>query len=368
MTHSEPIPKLETVTLAGVFVFLVMALIIKAVFHLQIAAGQSLGFETPSLFWICRVLAVTYLPTALIHEFGHYLAGRACKQYCRRFVIGPIEFAHIGSRWNVRWIPMRYAGLVDLVPSTFRGFRWQRAWCASGGPMASLCAALALTWLSLRTQSPTVFWTLSFAAQWSLVGLMNLAPIRLGGSTSDGLKLWEAIRGGAALDWTQRDLLTPSSHATPLRLRDWPGDLVLRLANAPAHPVLRRYNCYLAYIHFLDCGDVAMAGQYLDKMTLDWAAGDPPEYALEAAYFHAFHRHDAATAAKWLALEPKDAEPWVRMRARAAIETVSDHPETAQMLIAGALELLNASPACGAHQYEIDRVGQTIAVCRLSIS
>jgi hypothetical protein len=215
--------------------------------------------------------------------------------------------------------------------------------------------------LSLIVPTPSIFWALSFSLQWALVfGLLNLVPLRLNNANSDGYKISQAIRGGPALDWVIRDLLIASSHATPLPPRDWPYDVILRLADAGADPQTRRYNCYIAYVHFLDRGDIRTAGQYLDRLTADWNAADPPEYALEAAYFHAFHGRGPAVAEKYLALATKDAEPWVRLRAQAAIDRASNNPKEAHESIDKALASLHAAPLCGAHQYEIDRLQELL--------
>jgi hypothetical protein len=344
-------------TLGSALIFVVLAMVMRTVLNFQVQWGAALGFHRPSLAWSCLFLALTCPLGILIHEWGHYLAGTALKQCCRRFVVGPVELARDADRWAIRWIPLRHAGLVDLVPSTFAGFRRQRGICVLGGPLASLFTGLVFLALSFRARTSSLFWIWSFCAQWALVGLLGLVPIRRGAARSDGYLLWELAQGSAVLDGIQRDLLTPASHATPLRLRDWPHDLILRLADRPADPlVLQRFDAYLAYIHSLDRGEIPVAAQYLDRLMADWTSSDPPEYALEAAYFLALHGGDVATARKWLTLETRDAEPWVRLRARAAVERAAGNPENARTLADEALTALKAAPACGAHQYEIDCV------------
>jgi len=215
---------------------------------------------------------------------------------------------------------------------------------------------LVFVFLSLHAKAGPAFWIWVFSAYFAAVDAFNLVPFLTKTASSDGYKIWQAIRGGAAFDWVIRDLLTASSNATPLRVRDWLRDVVARLAEVPADPAVRRYNYYLAYIHFLDSGDSEKAGQYLDRLMADWTAGDAPEYALEAAYFYALHANDLNTARKWLALEARDVEPWVRLRAQAAIERAANNQEKARMLIDEALTALRSAPACGAYEYEIDRL------------
>lgn len=341
--------------LHGLF-FLTAAAILRYVFHLQIQLAWSLGYSSLSLLSSFAILLLTFPFVTLVHELGHYLAGRVCRQACLRFVIGPLELVPTAGRWTFHWVPVSRAGAVGLVPSTFHRFRRQRALCSTGGPAASAIAGLVLLYLSTHAPSRLLFWAWSFSLLWALVGVLALVPVNILGARSDGFNLWEAIRGGAPLDYTARDLLTPASHATSLRVAEWPHDLVLRLAALPADPANRRFHHYLAYIHFLDRGDVESAAPHLEGVAATRAAGDPPEYALEAAYFYGFHRKDATSARWWLEMEEKDAEPWVRLRARAAAEHAAGSTLQARSLILQALGLLEAQPACGAWQYEIDRL------------
>jgi hypothetical protein len=184
-----------------------------------------------------------------------------------------------------------------------------------------------------------------------LVGLVGLLPMRRGAARSDGFLLWELIRGGATVDELQRSLLVASSHATPLRMREWPHDLILRLQPTG-------YDAYLAYLHFLDRGEPQAAGRFLERLMEGWTRACPPEYALEAAWFLAVHGQDPAAARQWLAFEGRDAEPWVRLRAQAAVEWASGRPEVARRLVDEALSQLRAAAACGAHEYEIDRLDE----------
>ena len=202
-------------TLGRVLVYVAVALAIRRLLQFQIELGSTLGFARPSLAWSVLALTLTAPAGILIHESGHYLAGVSLGQYCRRFVVGPVELARRANGWNVRWIPIRRAGLVDLVPATFDRFRLHRAICVAGGPFASMLTGLLFTALSLRTRTPSLYWTWSYCAQWSLVGLLVLLPMRREAACSDGYLLWELISGGVAVDELRRNLLVASSHATP---------------------------------------------------------------------------------------------------------------------------------------------------------
>ncbi|MGA2133434.1 MAG: site-2 protease family protein [Bryobacteraceae bacterium] len=345
---------------ANLLVVIAGALIIRAVFHAQYGLAESLGFGIPSVGWRCAYLALTCPVGLLIHELGHFLAGAAAAQHCLSFGIGPVALSRNVQGWTIRFIPLRHAAVVNLVPSTFAHFRLQRAFCAAGGPVASLLTGMAFGGLAMHAHSASLFWFWSFSVQWAVVGLMGLVPFRAGTARSDGFLLWEVIRGGRACDEVERGLLTASSDATPLRVREWPRDLIRRLGEAPGDPASRRYNFYLAYIHFLDSGDVQTAGQYMDRAVADGTTGEAAEFAMEAAYFWAFHRQDPDTARQWLDRENRDAPPWVRRRAQAAIDRASSNPARARAQVTEALAALKAQPACGSHQYEVDRLQEIL--------
>jgi hypothetical protein len=192
--------------------------------------------------------------------------------------------------------------------------------------------------------------------------MLQAVPMRTGSATSDGYKVWEAARGGPAFDRVQMALLTVSSHATPLRLRDWPHDLIQRLGETPMDPMNSRFAAYLAYVHLLDSGDHSAAGVRLDRIVGGWSPADPPEYALEAAWFNGIHRHDGETAQKWMERAEGRTEPWVRLRAQAAVERWAGTTVRACGLVEEALAAVQAAPACGAYQYEIDLLHSTASI------
>lgn len=162
----------------------------RALLLYQVHLADGLGFRRPSLAWVCWCVALTCPLGVLVHECGHWAAGAAVGLRCRRFVLGPIEWA-AGAGWSVRrW---RQAGGVEMAEST----RGRRAVCIAGGPMASLTAGLAFVALSQHAGSATWFWGWSLCAQWAFVGLLGVVPIRRGSRRSDGLLLWELLTVGA---------------------------------------------------------------------------------------------------------------------------------------------------------------------------
>lgn len=280
--------------IAAALSVLLTVIVLRLVYYFQLSMGEAAGFESPELTRTCVLLALTLPLSILIHEAGHWILGVALGQTCSRFAIGPVELAREAGGWKLRLVRIRLAGVVALVPSTFVRFRWQRALVAAGGPFASLVSGVVFTALAMRSRTSSRFWFWCCCTQWSILFLASLLPARSGASLSDGCLIWEAIRGGAAFDCTQRDLLTPSSHATTLRPRDFPQDLILRLTSVTPASELTRYNFYVAHIHAMDRGDTVAARRYLTELLTVRYRNDPPEYALEAAYFAAFPRSGSA--------------------------------------------------------------------------
>ena len=310
---------------------LVTALALNGVFFRELQLAADLGFARPPLPIFLAMLAASLPVSVALHELGHLIAGLSMGQRCTRFLAWPLEFIRDQDRWRVRLA--RRSGVVSLVPTTFENLRAQRIPVLAAGPLASLIAALALS--TMRPTTPRLFWLAGTTVLCLVLGVTQILPFRLGASSSDGLQLLEALRGGRAFDETERDFLTPVTYVSLLRPRDFPRDLLQRLVETP-----NRFHLYLAYIHHLDAGRREEAASYLTKLLEAWTRDDPPEYALEAAYFF--------RSREWLDREPRGAlEPWVRLRAEAAV--------TGDVTLAEqALKLLEAAPKCGANQYEID--------------
>ncbi len=339
--------------LGDIPILLVVALALRTLLQYQLGWGASSGFGRLPLGWNLALLAATAPLGIVVHEFGHWVSGALLQQYCRRIVIGPLELARRGEKWTLRFVPIRHAGLVDFVPSSFARFRLKRALCVASGPAASLLGGLLFTALAFQARTATEFWIASDCTQWALIGFLGLMPFRRGDLRSDGSLLWDLIRGGRTAEETERDLLVASSYATPLRMRQWPRDLIERLCSTAGGP---RYDAYLAYVFYLDSRERGRAGDCLRLLTTGWTAHDPAEYALEAAYFHALYDCDLAAAQMWLSREESSYEPWVHLRAEAAVAWASGDRDTAHAKVRQARDLLERASPCGAYRYELDRL------------
>ena len=338
--------------------YLVIALayvLARLSYNYALGVAASMGFEHPGFLWMVGIGAAAVPVYVLVHETGHWLAGAAFGWQCTRFGVGPVEFRPMTRSWHFHRIS-KIGGMVTHYPATFVGFRQQKALCSLGGPLFSLVGTVIFTSLALLSRTALSFWFCVINAQFSMIGVLELCPFNRGHIKSDGYQVWEMCRGGSHVDELLRDMLTETSKVMLLRPGEWPTDLILRIVDIPADPSVKRYALYLAYIHFLDKGDAPRSGRYLRSLLEQWTSSDPPEYALEAAYFFAAHERDAAAGRKWLETETRDAEPWVRQRAQAAVEWAGARPDRSHAIVEQALTALRKERVCGDRLFEIVRL------------
>jgi hypothetical protein len=110
------------------------------------------------------------------------------------------------------------------------------------------------------------------------------------------------------------------SNIGPMRPRDWPASLMSTLHSTRLHR-----------LHLPSGGEIEAASHWLTRMLDERRPDSPPEYLLEAAYFSAAHLHAPVAARKWLAMESRDAEPWVRGRTEGAIALAAGDLAEAQL-------------------------------------
>jgi hypothetical protein len=327
----------------------IFAMLVSGTFGMASLIASAHGFPRLGTMAHLTLVAFATLLAIAIHEAGRWLAGAAQGFRCLRFLVGPIEIAPVDSGWRIRLVPFHHAGVVYQVPSSFANFRLQKATSLAAGPCVSLVACLFFATLALRAHAAFPFWFWMVNAQMCLIGVLQLFPVRFGQAESEGLQLLTILRGGPRVDAIQRDLLADSVNHTPLRPRDWPVDLLGRLASTGA-----RYHLYMAYIHALDSGNISGAWAHLSALLDSWLPGDGPQYALEAAYFLAFFRGDEKRARQWLSLETRLPDDALRLRAEAAVEWVAGRTKKARERIEQAELTLRAGLVSGYQAFELD--------------
>ena len=338
-----------------IFLCLLVAVYIHFSLNFLNRAAHAAGFPQPSFLAAQGLLAIAILMLVLSHEAGHWIAGRAVGWRCLRLRLGPLALVRSGRGWKLRWTRWEVAGAVAFAPSGLEGYRKADAIFTAGGPLASLVFPLLCAAIAWKARSAPMFWLFATLAQWSALGAFSLVPAGKGLVRSDGYWLLGLLRGGYEADRRLRYMLVNMSHGTPMRPRDWPWEAMRPVIDAGSS-CADRHECYLAYKYLMDSGQTEAALPWLARLLEKWRKADPPEYALEAAFYLGFHAPNPELAAKWLAVSGKDTEPWVRLRAQAAVAWASGRPEEARRLVDRALAELRRAAPCGAVEYERARL------------
>ncbi|HYW45140.1 MAG TPA: site-2 protease family protein [Bryobacteraceae bacterium] len=338
-----------------IFLSLVVAVYIHFSLHFLNRAADAAGFPKPSFVALQGLLAIAILALVTSHEAGHWIAGRAVGWRCLRLRMGPLALVRSGHGWKLRWTRWEVAGAVAFSPSGLEGYRKADAIFTAGGPLASIVFPLLCAGIAWQARSAAMFWLFGTLAQWSVMGALSLVPMGKGLLRSDGYWLWGLMRGGYEADRRLRYMLVNMSHGTPLRPRDWPWEAMRPVIDAGSS-CRDRHECYLAYKYLLDSGQTEAALPWLARLLEKWRKADPPEYALEAAFYLSVHAPDPDLAAKWLAAAGKDTEPWVRLRAQSAVAWASGRQDEARHLADRALAQLRRAAPCGAVEYEKARL------------
>jgi hypothetical protein len=257
------------------------------------------------------------LPLALLlalalHEAGHVTAGLLCGFEFRLFVVGPIRVdrrdGHL--KVSVNRVAALWGGIAGCVPASF-GPRLQRhmIFFAAGGPVSSLLGAtLLIPGLTiLKAHASAAILLTTFALISASLGMVTLCPMRMGGFTSDGMRLFMLLRRKPeGQRWTALAALGGLSQT--LRPRDWPPQLMALLGDgmdAQADAVIA---CLLWHMWYVDKREYDSARMWLER-GLNHTNSMPPSMQpvayLAAAQFYARHGADPALARQYFELAEK---------------------------------------------------------------
>jgi len=307
--------------------------------------------------FIAVTAVVAYVGIA-VHELGHVLGGVIARFRFHLYVAGPLRVERDEATGRLRVgfnrVVSLAGGIAAMMPTGTHDLRRRFALVLAGGPLASFALALA-AWAPLGlgvSLPPLADVVLGMTALVSAgLGVITLIPMKGGGFTSDGGRLLRLARGGAVAERESAmlPLIALSTAETPPR--EWPRALVegvVALRDATADECVGNL---MAYSHALDTGDVELAGRRMDRAMATLAAVPPglaPCFHLEAAFFAAAHRRDAARAREHLAAVPEKAygiKPYDRDRAAAALAAAEGDLALAHELAERALATLPANAA-----------------------
>lgn len=291
----------------------------------------------------------------LIHECGHYFAGRAAGFRLLTFRVGALDWRRSGGRWKFRieWSGLIGGGHTGMAPDSPDRLRERAMELTAGGPAGSLICGLAACALLLAVAGPSCP---PLAGRFLLlltviaVGdcLFNLYPASSGVGYSDGARLWQLAKRGPWAEYMCASYYMTMSMAGPIRPRDWPSQLVTRAADFGRDLPAALGTFALAYTHFEDLGDSQRAAEYLALAESRTEKGTKAErdFAMERAYFNARHLDDPAAGLGWLqsAREDDTADYW---RTRAAVHAVGGDLDAARYALGRGWAILSAMPATG---------------------
>jgi hypothetical protein len=222
---------------------------------------------------------------------------------------------------------MLWGAFVRQVPPSFVHYRREKTITLLGGPASSLIFGLVFTAIAVSSPGPIALAFFGKLGLMSFLGVLELIPRERNGIGSDGYRLWQVRRGGQALDDIQRESLAEASNFTPLRYRDWPHAVIVRLAGGDL------YDTYLAYLHSLDAGNTEAASRHMGRLIAYLPEKDPnPHFAYEAAYWLALYGGDAEGARRWMKRAGQNVEPDLGRRAEAALALADRQPYLAEEL------------------------------------
>jgi len=315
--------------------------------------GEARGFD-PRAFRLYGIqMPLAGLVSLVIHEAGHWAAGWAVGWRCLSIQIGPYKLVRRAAGWQIEWTGWNFSGAVASSPTSYKDFRKYDAWLTAGGPLASILQLVFFGLAASMTESAEWFWSLANAAAFGFMAtVFSLIPSREGFGSSDGMKLWQLLLGGLALEESKRRYLVNVSAGTPLRPRDWPIELMGPVLDGRV-PRSRR-NQYLAYIHLLDSGKPEAAFPWLAQFTAERSKADPYDFAVEATYYLGIYERNASGAALWLgrALKDKRISGAYRLRAEAAAAFAAGRMAEAERLARAALAKLDEELPCGLVEYQ----------------
>jgi hypothetical protein len=321
------------------------------------ARRTGLQNDTP---WPLGVAGAAVMAAVLVHEFGHFLAGWACRFRLCGFRVGPVGWDYREGRWHFKWRAdgLLGGGSTAMAPTLAEGIRERAMFFVAGGPVAS--ALLGLLAASMLLHAPGSPWRhhwyfIGLLACWGLCDfLSNLLPVATAIGYSDGARLWQFWRRGPWSEYLTATYYMTISLSTPMLPRDWPTTMVVNAARFPGRPPEKALAEYLAYMHFEDRGDIESAGRYLNALSQTVQNDEElsEHYALEIAFYSAAYCGNADLGWQWLD-KGKDPDSADYLRAKAAVLAAEGDLVSARDVWQQGWAIASGLPSTGV--YETDR-------------
>jgi len=358
----------------SVLVFVVFAGIgALAGFFLGDGLLQGVAVEQLTLFdalLLAAIIPAVLLVIVALHEAGHTVAGYLAGFQLQHISVGPLRLRRTPRGWQAsRSQHGFFQGMSHSVPGAAlqeapepvvrRGRALRLVGGAAANVLTGLLALGAASALPETGEATTAAAGLNlFAVASVAVGVVNLVPFRTsGGLITDGARLVPLLRGTPAAG---RDIALATVRAEAYggtRPRDWSAKAVARMLTPRDGGMTDGSTLMLAYRHALDAGRVEDARDHLAEALLLLDRLPRSQHAglmIEAAFFEAAHRGDAAAARGWMqraggrnGAAPVGVPACAAGRAEAAILRAEGEHAEARTRIAEAEAILDDHPVPG---------------------
>jgi hypothetical protein len=227
------------------------------------------------------------------------------------FKAGPFAAQKLRGRWKFHLKlasqPSGIGGAVGTKPLHLNDLPKRMAFVAAGGPAASLLNAVAAFAVLLYTPgSPWEAWwqvPALVGAAAAAAAFLNLIPLGVGGTFSDGAHLVQMLRCGPEADRRVALIMMFSTTITPSRPRDLDPIALDRGTRAAVGDKLEGISHLMQVICAADCGDLGAARvhleRFLQRMPTPESAGRAAS-AVEMAFYIAYVDGNSIRAGEWL--------------------------------------------------------------------
>jgi hypothetical protein len=303
------------------------------------------------------ILLAATVASVIIHEAGHLVPSLLFGFYVSRVSIGPISLSRVYGQWKLQYSRALLSASVSAMPPDGHAWRTRMLLVLAGGPLATLGTFVAAACF-LENGGPARPSILVWCALCQINFLLFVLGLIPNGVNS-------RVRNDARLFLT---VLKNDKYAEQIRVyhevsrlqiagvrpSEYSAELVSRLASAEGNYDLMLFNAMAIFLWALDSGQIARADNW-DVYANELIALAPLRLSntmrAESAVFDLLYRDLPASAAQKLGAVKREAlSPWLRERAKAALELVSGRHEKALAHVATARRLL--SPSASYSQFE----------------
>lgn len=307
----------------------------------------------PEWLWSVPVIIFTVL---LWHELGHVMGGAIAGFRFHMLAVGPLRIDRRpeGFQMSFNRSPGLWGGVAATAPDPdappgLRDLPRRMLIMTAGGPVASILGALAglaIAWFG--GPGPGRLLAGVFGLMSGAIALATMIPQSFGQFKSDGQRVLESWRGGAAAErWSA--LAALSALATKYRPREWPAEIVLKSTELEDSTYDGVSAVWLRHSWHLDRREHSEAEHWLSKAlekVESWPDAARPLIYANAAYFYSMEAPDAERARRYMDLTGTAGflPPEGKTLAEAAFACVSGEAAKARELARRGIEMARRHP------------------------